>query len=57
MQNSFVQNNTGGGVYNDGSGGSATLTILSSTISGNHAYYAGGGICNQSNSYPFANRS
>ncbi len=36
----------GGGVYNDGSAGSATLTIMNSTVSGNYAYYAGGGIYN-----------
>jgi hypothetical protein len=47
VQNSFVVDySSGGGVYNDGSGGSATLTILNSTVSGNHAYYAGGGIFN-----------
>ena len=44
VQNSFGQN--AGGVYNDGSAGSATLTILSSSISGNYAAYAGGGIYN-----------
>jgi adhesin HecA-like repeat protein len=36
----------GGGVSNDGSAGSATLTIVNSTVSGNYAYYAGGGIHN-----------
>jgi hypothetical protein len=36
----------GGGVYNDGSAGSATLTILNSAITTNHAYSAGGGIYN-----------
>jgi hypothetical protein len=36
---------TGGGIYNDGSGGSATLTIINSTISGNSAW-PGGGIFN-----------
>lgn len=46
VQNSFSQYNSGGGVYNDGSAGSATLTILNSTVSGNRAYSAGGGICN-----------
>jgi hypothetical protein len=47
VQNSFVVDySSGGGVYNDSSGGSATLTILNSTVSGNHAYYAGGGIYN-----------
>ena len=43
-----VQNsagNYGGGVYNDGSDGSATLTILNSIVSGNHAD-VGGGIYN-----------
>jgi hypothetical protein len=45
VQNNSTQYNYGGGVYN-GSGGSATLSILSSTISGNHGYYAGGGIYN-----------
>jgi hypothetical protein len=47
VQNSFaLQYNSGGGVYNNGSGGTATLTILNSSISGNGAYYAGGGIYN-----------
>jgi hypothetical protein len=47
VQNSFVADySSGGGVYNDGSGGSATLTIHNSTVTGNHAYYAGGGIYN-----------
>jgi hypothetical protein len=47
VQNSFAsQSNSGGGVYNDGSGNSATLTISNSTISGNYAYFAGGGIYN-----------
>jgi hypothetical protein len=47
VQNSFAfQYNSGGGIYNDGSGGSATLTILNSTVSSNHAYFAGGGIYN-----------
>jgi len=37
----------GGGICNDGSNGSATMTILNSTISGNTAPEAGGGgICN-----------
>ena len=44
MQNSF--DDKGGGVYNDGSGGSATLTILNSTVNGNGAHLAGGGIYN-----------
>ena len=47
VQNSFaLEYNYGGGVYNDGSAGSATLTILNSAITSNHAYSAGGGICN-----------
>jgi hypothetical protein len=45
VQNSFaLHDNSGGGIYNDGSGSSATLTILNSTVSGNYAYLAGGGI-------------
>ena len=44
VQNSF--DDKGGGVYNDGSGGSARLTILNSTVSGNGAHLAGGGIYN-----------
>jgi hypothetical protein len=39
----------GGGIYNDGGNGSATLTIIHSTITGNGAggsNAAGGGICN-----------
>lgn len=47
VQNSFSARFTsGGGIYNDGSGGSATLTILNSGISVNDAYFAGGGIYN-----------
>ena len=47
VQNSFaLQYNSGGGVYNNGSGGTATLTILNSTVSSNGAYLAGGGIYN-----------
>jgi hypothetical protein len=47
VQNSgTAQYSAGGGVYNDGSGGSATLTILNSTVRGNRAYSAGGGIYN-----------
>jgi hypothetical protein len=38
--------NRGGGIYNDGSGGSAALTILNSTVSENSASLAGGGIYN-----------
>jgi hypothetical protein len=36
----------GGGIYNDGSGGSAMLTIIDCGIGGNRALNAGGGICN-----------
>ena len=36
----------GGGIYSDGTGGSATLTIINSTISGNSAW-PGGGIYNE----------
>src|SRR6266446_25751 len=36
----------GGAIYSDGSGGSATLAVLNSSISGNHAVSAGGGIYN-----------
>jgi hypothetical protein len=43
VQNSSGEN--GGGVYNDGSAGSATLTILNSSVSGNYAS-AGGGLYN-----------
>lgn len=47
VQYSFsAQYSSGGGVYNDGSGASATLAILNSTIRDNGAYYAGGGIYN-----------
>ena len=52
MDSCVVHNNystqlaNGGGVYNDGSAGSATLTILNSAITTNHAYSAGGGIYN-----------
>jgi hypothetical protein len=46
VQNSSAQSNRGGGIYNNGSAGSAALTILNSTISGNYAYSAGGAIYN-----------
>jgi hypothetical protein len=46
VQYSSAQYDYGGGVYNDGSGSNATLTILNSTFSGNYASYAGGGIYN-----------
>jgi len=47
VQNSFaLEYNYGGGVYNDGSAGTATLTILNSAITSNHAYSFGGGIYN-----------
>jgi hypothetical protein len=45
VQNSFASALYGGGVYNDGSGGRSTLTILNSTVTGNFAS-AGGGIYN-----------
>jgi hypothetical protein len=43
--NSATGNGHGGGIYNDGDSGSATLTIADSAISANRAY-AGGGIWN-----------
>jgi hypothetical protein len=46
QNNVAFQFNSGGGIYNDGSGGSSTLTILNSTVTGNYAYSAGGGIYN-----------
>ena len=47
VQNSFAaQYNSSSGIYNDGSAGSATLTIVNSSVSGNYAYDAGGGIHN-----------
>src|SRR5206468_50828 len=36
----------GGGIYNNGYSGSATLEILNSTLNGNWPYYSGGGIEN-----------
>lgn len=45
VQNNFAADSAGGGVYNYGSGGSATLMILNSIVSGNHAD-AGGGLYN-----------
>jgi len=46
VQNNFAaESNGGGGVYNDGSGNSATLTILNSIVSGNYAE-GGGGLYN-----------
>jgi hypothetical protein len=50
MDSCVVQNSgseLGGGVYNDGSDGSAALTILNSTISMNGATSGGGGIYNE----------
>jgi hypothetical protein len=41
-------NGPGGGIYNDGSSGSATLSIIASTISGNSTVGSGGGIYNDS---------
>ena len=45
LQNSGAFNR-GGGIYNDGSAGSAALTILNSTVTLNGATDAGGGIYN-----------
>jgi hypothetical protein len=45
LESCLVQNyvgDYGGGVYNDGSGGNATLTILNTSVSGNHASVGGG---------------
>ena len=36
----------GGGIYNDGAAGSATLAIIDGVISSNFARWSGGGICN-----------
>ena len=47
MQNSYALSSHGGGIYNDGSVGSAALTILNSTVSLNRAAYSGGGIHNE----------
>jgi hypothetical protein len=44
VQNSFAY--SGGGIYNDGSEGNATLTVRNSTIRLNGASFAGGGIYN-----------
>ena len=49
-QNSSPNPGYGGGIYNDGSGGSATLTIIDSSVTGNHAHDAGGGIYNVASS-------
>ena len=49
LVNSTLSGNSaqwGGGVYNEGYGGSATLTVNASTFSGNSAFYYGGGIEN-----------
>jgi hypothetical protein len=40
----------GGGIYNDGSSGSAALTVNNSTLSGNSATTLGGGIFNDGSS-------
>src|ERR1051325_6554413 len=45
ISGNLADHGTGGGIYNDGSGGSAMMTISNSTISGNSAW-PGGGICN-----------
>lgn len=54
IRNCAIQGNfspdVGGGIYNSGSGGSATLTIVDSTVAGNHADSAGGGISNAASS-------
>jgi hypothetical protein len=36
----------GGAIYSDGNGGRASLAVLNSSISGNYAVFAGGGIYN-----------
>jgi hypothetical protein len=45
---------SGGGIFNDGSGGTATLTITNSTISGNTAW-PGGGIFNYAGTVTITN--
>lgn len=45
VKNSYAQSN-GGGINNDGSGGSAALTILNSTVNLNGVSYDGGGTYN-----------
>jgi hypothetical protein len=47
VQNNFALSSQGGGIYNDGSGGSAALMILNSFVSLNRAAYSGGGIHNE----------
>ena len=47
VQNNIALSSHGGGIYNDGLGGSAALTILNSTVSLNRAAYSGGGIHNE----------
>jgi hypothetical protein len=45
----------GGAIDNDGSGGDATLTVLNSSVSGNHAVQAGGGIYNNAGTLTITN--
>jgi hypothetical protein len=45
ISGNIADQGVGGGIYNDGRGGSATMTITNTTISGNSAW-PGGGICN-----------
>jgi hypothetical protein len=45
----------GGAIYSDGSGGSATLAVLNSSISGNYAVFAGGGIYNNGGTLTITN--
>jgi hypothetical protein len=47
IQDSYEATGVGGGIYNKGSGGSATLTLLNSTVSNNYADPGCGGICNE----------
>src|SRR5262249_5604600 len=46
ITNGNAGNSFGGGIFNDISGGSATLTLSNCTVSGNRAASIGGGICN-----------
>lgn len=49
------QNELGGGIYNDGGGSNASLTLLNSTVSGNSAFQAGGGVYNDASGDGSAN--
>jgi hypothetical protein len=40
----------GGGIFNNGAGGHATLNVINSTLSGNSAFISGGGIMNDGGS-------